>query len=195
MSTIIYVSDTLSGGVETTSGHSDAAERAAKAVGGKVQHIFSEIEGPPYRTVGEVLEEIEGDCYVSGYKIHTGSESASEMRARQEDEDKDLQIERLTAEMKKLQRKLEDTAQSAKSFNSQQKKLYEGFKVLRMKYDDLKADTAVTMWEYIPKKVSLSLFFGLDATSADLSSPHTHTNTSGLTPVPPDQGFRRARRF
>jgi predicted nuclease with TOPRIM domain len=177
------------------SSHSDADERAAKAVGGKVQHILSEIEGPPYRTDGEVLEEIEGDSYVSGYKILTGSESASEMRVRQEDEDKDLQVERMKAEIKKLERKLEDTAQSTKSFNAQQKKLNEGFKVLRMKYDDLKADTAELMWEYIPKKVSLSLFFGLEASPRDLyTSPHTHTNTYGLTRVPPDQGFRRSRR-
>ena len=39
------------------------------------------------------------------------------------------------------------------------KKLYNGFKILRGKYDNLKTDVAFTMWDYIPKKVSLSLFF------------------------------------
>mmetsp|Transcript_732 Transcript_732/g.1207 ORF Transcript_732/g.1207 Transcript_732/m.1207 type:complete len:961 (-) Transcript_732:44-2926(-) len=33
------------------------------------------------------------------------------------------------------------------------KKLYNGFKILRGKYDNLKTDVAFTMWDYIPKKV------------------------------------------
>jgi hypothetical protein len=154
MPTIIYVSDPLGDRGVASSDHAEAASRAASAVGGDIQHMFSEIEGHPYETLGGVLGQMEGDYYVSAYHADIGRGSAAESRAAHGEEDKDLQIERMKAEIEKLERKLGDAAHSAKSFNAQQKKLYEGFKVLRMKYDDLKTDTAVTMWEYIPKKVS-----------------------------------------
>mmetsp|Transcript_28657 Transcript_28657/g.57332 ORF Transcript_28657/g.57332 Transcript_28657/m.57332 type:complete len:736 (+) Transcript_28657:30-2237(+) len=63
------------------------------------------------------------------------------------------QVESLKREKADLHVKLKDAVGSVKSFHAQQRKLYDGFKILRAKYDDLKAESAVTMWEYIPSKV------------------------------------------
>ena len=63
------------------------------------------------------------------------------------------EIAKLKEQNRTLQTQLKEAVSSVKTFHSQQRKLYDGFKILRAKYDDLKADSAVTMWEYIPSKI------------------------------------------
>ncbi|GMH68900.1 hypothetical protein TrST_g3181 [Triparma strigata] len=63
------------------------------------------------------------------------------------------EIAKLKEQNRGLQTQLKEAISSVKTFHSQQRKLYDGFKILRAKYDDLKADSAVTMWEYIPSKI------------------------------------------
>tara|TARA_B110000305_G_scaffold220173_1_gene261780 strand:+ start:218 stop:613 length:396 start_codon:yes stop_codon:yes gene_type:complete len=48
---------------------------------------------------------------------------------------------------------LSEAVDSVKTFHKQQRQLYDGFKLLRSKYDDLKGHNAATLWEYIPKKL------------------------------------------
>ncbi|GMI06397.1 hypothetical protein TrLO_g3734 [Triparma laevis f. longispina] len=74
----------------------------------------------------------------------SGSQESRELRK---------EIAKLREQNRGLQTQLKDAVSSVKTFHSQQRKLYDGFKILRSKYDDLKADSAVTMWEYIPSKI------------------------------------------
>ena len=152
MPTIIYVSDPLPGEGVDTYDESHASQRAVDAISGNPRSVWETIGAPS--SIGSLMDNDGGHCYISGYQV---DRIESDIRSRPlsgvEEDDKDREIERLQAEVKKLERKLGDAVQSAKSFSRQQRKLYDGFKVLRRKYDNLKVDTAVTMWEYIPNKV------------------------------------------
>lgn len=48
---------------------------------------------------------------------------------------------------------MNEAVDSIKTFHKQQRQLYDGFKLLRSKYDDLKESNSATLWEYIPKKI------------------------------------------
>ena len=52
-----------------------------------------------------------------------------------------------------LKRDLHDAVDSIKTFHKQQQQLYNGFKILRGKYDDLKQSNTEILWEYIPTKI------------------------------------------
>lgn len=91
-----------------------------------------------------------GKAFVRNSRHSKACMSLEEYRVNEEVH---LEMQKLQSKNKKLMKKLEEASNSAKSFQAQQRKLYDGFKVLRRKYDDMKNDVTVTMWEYIPKIV------------------------------------------
>jgi len=58
-------------------------------------------------------------------------------------------------QIRELTEQLAGKSAKIDKFEKQQRKLYDGFKLLRSKYDELKADMAVALWEYIPAKVKV----------------------------------------
>ncbi|GMI51314.1 hypothetical protein TeGR_g8201, partial [Tetraparma gracilis] len=74
-------------------------------------------------------------------------------RLREENRRLRLQNEELVLTCEELGTKLDKAKSDIKQYHTQQKKLYDGFKLLRSKYDDLKAECSVTLWEYLPSKL------------------------------------------
>lgn len=111
----------------------------------------------------------------SGARVYKISSVKSPQKVGDSDEE-ELSVAELKAQVESLKRekadlhvKLKDAVGSVKSFHAQQRKLYDGFKILRAKCDDLKAESAVTMWEYIPSKVK-----GFEQLGDGIGAPSVH---------------------